>query len=66
MHPGVIRHRPSVTDRLLATRERAGGDPEKHARYHRLVTRYQKWVLRDHIARRSVTMMAEHGKTPWK
>lgn len=43
--------RPNVTERLLAMRQGAGEDQDEHARYHRLVTRYQKWVLKAHLAR---------------
>jgi hypothetical protein len=59
----ALKHKPSVTDRLLAVREQAGEDPAKHARYHRLVTRYQKWLLREHVARKLAAIMRASRKS---
>ena len=42
--------KPPVAVRLLGLRESAGGDEGLHARYHRLVNRYQRWLLRWHAA----------------
>lgn len=39
----------AVADRLLALREKAGDDIEKNRRYHILVTRYQKFLLRRYL-----------------
>lgn len=43
----------TATERLLAKREAAGACHAKNLRYHLLVTRYQKWVLRRYVERRS-------------
>jgi hypothetical protein len=43
--------RKRITERLLAKREQIGDNPEKNRRYHELVTRYQKIILRNYIAR---------------
>ncbi len=48
----MVKSKPPVAERLLARREAAGGSLSKHARYHVLVTRYQKLVLRRYMLRR--------------
>lgn len=44
-------NRKRITDRLLAKREEIGDNPEKNLRYHQMVTRYQKLLLRHYISR---------------
>ncbi len=44
-------NRKRITERLLAKREAAGDDLEKNRRFHKLVTRYQKLILKNYIAR---------------
>ena len=46
------RTKKSVAERLLARREAAGDNRQKHVRYHMLVTRYQKFLLRRYLIRR--------------
>lgn len=41
--------RKKITDRLLAKREKAGDCLEKNKQFHRLVTRYQRFILRQYI-----------------
>jgi hypothetical protein len=43
-------NRKRITERLLAKREQAGDCPDKNRRYHILVTRYQKIILRKYIS----------------
>jgi hypothetical protein len=50
-------NRKRITERLLAKREQAGDNEEKHRRYHQLVSRYQKIVLRHYLARQLKTRM---------
>lgn len=40
----------TIADKLLALRAEAGDDEEKNRRYHALVTRYQKFLLRRYLA----------------
>lgn len=47
-----MRRKPLVTDRLLSLRERAGGDPYMHERYHKVINRYQRVLLRRYALRR--------------
>jgi len=44
-------NRKRITERLLAKREQIGDNPEGNRRYHKLVTRYQKIILRNYISR---------------
>jgi hypothetical protein len=44
-------NRKRITERLLAKREQIGDNPEKNRRYHIMVTRYQKLILRNYISR---------------
>lgn len=60
-----FQNKPNVTERLLAIRQLAGADPAGHAHYHRLVTRYQKWVLRAHLDRCREQRLGG-GESAWK
>lgn len=47
-----FRRRLPAAERLLAMRERAAGDDARHVRFHRLVNRYQRWLLRARLSQR--------------
>lgn len=51
MNPGRVMFRGSVTQRLLELRSRAGASAKRHARYHSLVNRYQRMLLRNYLLR---------------
>jgi len=48
----LFKPKKPAAERLLVMREQAGGNSEKHLRYHVLVSRYQKLLLRRYIYRR--------------
>jgi hypothetical protein len=47
-----LRPRTSVTRRLLAIRLAAGDNVEENARWHKLVNRYQKKIIKKYLIRR--------------
>ncbi len=51
MKPGRFTPRESVAQRLLEMRAQAGSSVERHARYHSLVNRYQRLLLRNYLVR---------------
>jgi len=52
-----LKRRVVATDRLLAMRALAGDDPYKHAKYHKAVNRYQKVILKAHVARKRLPLL---------
>lgn len=46
-----FQRRGSVTQRLLELRSQAGASAERHARYHTLVNRYQRLLMRHYLVR---------------
>jgi hypothetical protein len=52
-----MKHKPLVADRLLILRENAGGDPGMHERYHRIINRYQRVLLRKYALRRRYSFL---------
>lgn len=51
MSTGRFQRNGSVTQRLLELRSQAGASAERHARYHTLVNRYQRLLLRNYLVR---------------
>jgi len=47
----MVKPRSSVTYRLLEIREEAGDNIEKHARYHELINRYQRILMKSYLVR---------------
>ncbi len=50
----LIKRKPIPTERLLLLREEAGGDPEKHKKYHKTVNRYQRVILKAYDMRKKI------------
>jgi hypothetical protein len=47
-----LKQKKAPAERLLSRRESAGDCSQKHARYHDLVSRYQKLLLRRYLRHR--------------
>ncbi len=47
-----LRPKPRVTERLLDIRHQAGEDILKHARYHKMLNRYQRILLRTYLLKK--------------